>query len=128
MMREPREHFIPYEKWEAFLEKEWPQHRQEHIVAAKKIDEMHSSIAAIREDTKHLTKLDLIASTLGDMRDSLIQVVSGKNIVDSETVKEMLKAQQSSHTATISTISKVFGVVIIVLVGLKFIVPHWFHN
>lgn len=113
-------------RWDVFFDTEWPQHRKEHAEVMRKINEMHSGILAIRQDTRHLPVLDTISGTLREMKDSLIDVVSGKNIVDVDTVKDMLKAQQQAYSATIATICKIFGTIIIILVGLKLLVPTWF--
>lgn len=113
-------------KWDTFLDDEWPTHRKEVKDAMLKINEMHAGIAAIQRDTKHLPILDTVATTLIDIKDNLIEVLRGKNVVDVETVKDMLKAQQSTYTTTISTICKIFGLIIIILVGMKVLAPHWF--
>lgn len=112
--------------WDTFFLEEWPQHRQETKAVMKKIDEMHASIMAIHADTKFLPTLVDIAATLRDMRGSLFDSVSGKNVVDIDTVKDLLKAQQASYVGAISTICKVFGVLIVVLAGLKIFLPAWF--
>jgi hypothetical protein len=114
-------------KWDAFFDEEWPQHRRESGDAMKKINEMHTAIFAIREDTRHLTKLDNIADNLRSIKDSLIEVVSGKNVVNVETVKDVLNAQQKSYTTTIATMSKIFGMIILILVGMKIFAPQWFN-
>jgi hypothetical protein len=114
------------EKWDVFLGEEWPRFLGEYRVAHSKVDEMHQAIKLMREDTKHLTKLDAISTTLREMKDGLIEVVSGKNVIDTNTAKEMLTAQQDTYVKLIATICKVFGVIILVLIGLKFFLPEWF--
>lgn len=114
------------EKLHTFLEKSWPEYLKEYREASAKVDEMHKLINLMRDDTRHLTKLDVIATTLSDMKDGLIEIVSGKNVIDTSTAKDMLVAQQETYIKLISTICKVFGAIIIVLVGLRFLLPQWF--
>lgn len=109
-------------KWDIFLEEEWPQHRKEAREAMRKIEEMHQGIVAIRHDTKFLPTLNDIAASLRDMNGKLFEVLSGKNVVDVDTMKEILKAQQSGYL----TICKIFGVLFLVIAGLKVFLPQWF--
>lgn len=102
---------------DSFLE-DWSKHRDAAITAMKKIDEMHSH-------TAHLVKLDAINSTLYGVKDCLIQVLSGKDVVSTVTAQEMLNAQQRSYTAIISTICRIFGLIVVILVGLKILAPQW---
>lgn len=118
--------FAGRQKWDIFLEEEWPQHRREAKESMRKIEEMHAGIVAIRNDTKFLPTLNDISQTLKDMRSGLLDVLAGKNVVDVDTVKDLLKAQQTSYVNAISTICKIFGVLFIVLAGLKVFLPNWF--
>lgn len=113
-------------KWDNFLEEEWPRHRKEHSDTMRKIEEVHQGISAIRQNTAHLTALEPISATLREMKEGLFNILTGKNVVDVDTVKDLLKAQQNSYVTTISTICKIFGAVVIILVGLKVFVPQWF--
>lgn len=108
--------------WDIFLEDEWPKHRKETVEAMKKIDEMHAGIVAIRNDTKFLPTLNDIAASLRDMNSKLFEVLSGKNVVDVDTMKDILKAQQSGYL----TICKIFGILFLVIAGLKVFLPQWF--
>lgn len=113
-------------EWDKFLENEWPQHRKETVEAMRKIDEIHLSIGAIKNDTRHLQMLDAIAKILGEVKDSLIATLSGKDIISTAAANEMLQAQQKAYSGIITSLCKIFGVILLLLVGLKTFAPHWF--
>lgn len=115
--------------WNIFLTQfssEWPEHRKEIIDAIKKINEMHVAIADIGRDTKHLSKLEGIHGALQEVKDCLIHVLSGKDVISTDTAKEMLQAQQKTYAAIITSLCKVFGVIFIVVIGLRIFLPEWF--
>jgi hypothetical protein len=109
--------------WEAFLESEWPLHRRETTEAMRKIDEIHVAIGAIKNDTRHLQMLDSIAKILGDVRDSLLPVLIGKDIMSTTSAKEMLEAQQKTYGSIITSLCKIFSIVVLLLVGMRIWLP-----
>jgi len=117
------------EAWDKWLLEEWPKHREESILASHKVEQIHSVVSTIQNDVKHLQKLDVlstIADTLKNLQDNLIAVLTGKNVIDMETAKEIIKSQQSTYVNIIKTILWVFGSVIGVLIGVKFLIPEIF--
>jgi len=108
---------------EMFFANEWPRYRRESDIANRKIDEMHTSIALITTDTKHLHKLEDISQSLKEVNSCLMTVLSGKDIISTETAKEMLTAQQKTYSGIITSLCKIFGLIIVILVGVRILAP-----
>lgn len=125
-MSENGMHEKPWDRW---LENEWPQHRKETAIAMQKMEQMHTVVASMQEDIKHLKKLDtlsLISNTLVELKTGLIATLSGKNVIDVQTAKEMMAQQQGVYVSVIKTILWTLGVIVGVVTGVKFLAPQVF--
>ena len=83
---------------------DWTAHKAESIRAFKQVNMIHEVIIEMKEDTSHLSKLDVlttIAGTLKDLNDNLVGPATSEN-------KISLKA----HLVTLA----IMGIVIITLV------------
>jgi len=116
--------YLQKSKWELFLDEDWPKHKIDFGIVSEEVHSMQAAMIDIKSDTRHLPALDNISGTLREIKDGLLQVVSGKNVVDVDTVKGMLKAQQDVYTTMITTICKLLGVIIVVLLGVKLLAPY----
>ena len=64
---------------------EWVQHRKETQETSRKVDEMRLVLGKILGHTEHLSKLDVIATAIVDMKEHLISAVVGKDHVPTKT-------------------------------------------
>lgn len=115
---------------ERFLNVDWVEHRVETKVAMKQVSEIHSIMVTMGQDTK---ALPAIASTLTDMKMSLIDKATGKDAVPMEVFEKVIAAQGAAHNQVLSAAIKISALfiglalsAIASLVGLKFVFPHWF--
>lgn len=71
----------------------WDEHRREAQDAMEKVGEIYDHMSIIRNNTKHLEKLnqlDVIAAGVTEMKSSLINAVVGKKQIEAPTVYKML--------------------------------------
>lgn len=116
--------FYKSDKWKIFVEEQWPKHLENSSFMQQRIEEIYESICVIRMNTNHLQKLDSISGSLLELKDGLLKIVSGKNVIDIDTVKDLVKAQQATYLKVITVICTVFLIVVITLLGLKTFIPH----
>ena len=113
---------------------EYAEYKARIVLALTKIDESHSILIALNKNSVYLEQ---ISQTLALMKDKFVDVALGKGTVPLDTVKEMLAEQRNSHSLTLSDIQrahnlllksvlKIGGVIIVVLIGLRYLLPRWF--
>lgn len=113
------------EKFEKFVG-EWDRYRKESVLAHQKVDQMHTVVLAIHENMKHLIKLDTISETLSALSQNLIATLSGKNVIDINTAKEMMAFQEKAYMMVIRTLAWALGSIVALLLGIKLIWPQLF--
>lgn len=113
----------PIEKW---LNHDWPEHREKVMQSIKKLDEIHASVATMQDAISNLTELRSISDTLRGMSEMFTKVISGKNVVEVGTLKEILKEQQKGYSGLIKTMCIIFSAFIGVILGVKILFPDWF--
>jgi hypothetical protein len=76
------------------LAADWANHARQLKESARKIDEMHMSMAALLRNTKHLEELGelkVISSTLLEMKDTTLDVATSKDHIQAKHFELMMK-------------------------------------
>lgn len=85
-----------------------------------RIEQVHNTIGLVHQDTKYLKD---IHAALVSIKTELIDVVIGKNMVPIDVARTMIEEQRKTYTTIIRLICWVFGTMILVLTGLKYLAP-----
>lgn len=92
--------------------------------------EVNDMLVVLKQDQKHLSNIAnsnaMINQNLVDIKNNLLGAVLGKEIVPVSIVKGMIEDQRKSYVSIIKILCWVFSSIIIVLAGLKFLIPHIF--
>lgn len=92
--------------------------------------EVNDMLVVLKQDQKHLSNIAnsnaMINQNLVDIKNNLLSAVLGKEIVPVSIVKGMIEEQRKSYVSIIKILCWVFSSIIIVLAGLKFLIPHIF--
>lgn len=89
------------------LDDDWINYKTRLIKLAEKIESTDHGMEILKSHVGHLTKLDKlenIAASMLDIKDSLLEAATGKNQIDKETVQRLMKTQ-----------GYIFGLVILAL-------------
>lgn len=105
------------------LQEEWENHREEVSYTFQNVKEAKQ---ALQNLSNSFTVLDRIAHAIEELKSKWVDVAVGKNLVPLDVVKEMLLQQQRAYSSIIKTITLIFSLLVIVLIGLKYLAPHWF--
>ena len=106
-----------------FDSSEWFKHREDIKEAHVKIHnctEMLNSIQASTDSWKR------IACAMEEMKEGVMNKALGKDEVPIDVVREMMTQQQKAYLSIIKMMSVIFGLIILVLIGLKYLSPHLF--
>lgn len=92
-------------------------------IAVRDINTARESILDVHEDLRYLKD---VSESLHDLRSNFVNALLGKQIVPLDVHKSLLEGQRESYKGIIKLQTIVFGLIIIFLLGMKYLAPHWF--
>ena len=89
-----------------------------------RIDEVHATMSLVHNDMRYLKD---ISEALTSIKTDLIDVVIGKNVIPVDVAKTMIEEQRKAYTTVIRLLSWTFGIIILGLMGMKYLAPEILH-
>jgi hypothetical protein len=89
-----------------------------------RIDEVHATMSLVHQDMRYLKD---ISEALTSIKTDLIDVVIGKNVIPVDVAKTMIEEQRKAYTTVIRLLSWTFGIIILGLMGMKYLAPEILH-
>lgn len=89
-----------------------------------RIEQVHTTMNLVHDDTKYLKEIN---DTLLSMKHDLIDVVIGKNVIPVSVAQTMIEEQRKAYTTVIRLLSWTFGIIILGLMGMKYLAPQILH-
>jgi hypothetical protein len=89
-----------------------------------RIDEVHTTMTLVHQDMRYLKD---ISEALLSIKTDLIDVVIGKNVIPVDVAKTMIEEQRKAYTTVIRLLSWTFGIIILGLMGMKYLAPQILH-
>ena len=89
-----------------------------------RIDEVHTTMTLVHQDMRYLKD---ISEALLSIKTDLMDVVIGKNVIPVDVAKTMIEEQRKAYTTVIRLLSWTFGIIILGLMGMKYLAPQILH-
>lgn len=99
----------------------WNEHVLESKATFRKVDDMHFVLNKTLAHMEHLSKLDNISEGITEMKDNLLDAVTGKDHVSTKTYEVMFSQVSRLNSFTYKILSAVIlgllGVIVFLLTG-----------
>lgn len=108
--------------------KETRDYHQKGVKAMEKVDAMHLSHMQTAKYLANLEALPRIAEKIESIKSDVLPTALAQNHVPVQTMNDALKSQAKTYLIIIKSLLWAVAVLITVFVGIKYVIPDFFHK